>query len=151
MGKYLPRIQHPGLQKFRVSVRIEKHAVRQRTVVAFSVEGHGKFQGANAALPIRGIQHRDPHGSGDACLAVPQFPAVDVDFAVSGNNARNIRTIVRHDDFCGLLLGQRNFSAALIIVQGRFFQFQFHENPFLSRQFMSYPMNRRERLCLDPE
>ena len=149
--EYFPWIQHPRFQKFRPGIRFQKHTVSQHPIVAFNSEWHGKFQCTDAALSIRGVQHCDPYRTGDRCLAVPKFPAVDADLPIGCDNTRNIRTIVRHDDLCGLLLGQRYFPAALIMIQGRFFQLQFHKNPFLSRQFMSYPMNRRAGLCLNPE
>ena len=126
MGENLSGIQHPGLYEFRFCFCCQTSTASQSPAIALYRKGHGKFQGADAALSIRGIQHCHPYSAGYLCLSVPQLPAVYVHFALCFNHTGNIRTIIRNNGFCGLLLRQYQLSACLICVQARFFQFQFH-------------------------
>ena len=129
VGEHLPGIQHPGLQKLRLRLRQQGRAVRQAAAVGLCSEGHGKFQGADAPLPLRGVQHCHPHGAGDRPPAVPEFPAVKEHLARGLDDPR--------DGLRRLLLGQRHLSARLIGVEAGLFQFQFHGSPFLSRPLSS--------------
>ena len=126
VGEDLPGVQHPGLQKLRLGLRRQVLAARQGPAVALDGEGYGKLQGADAALPVRRVEHRDPDGAGELRLPVPQFPAVKVDLPIRLNDAGDIGAVVRHDGLRRLLLGERQLPARLIGVQRHFFQFQFH-------------------------
>ena len=133
--KDLPWIQHPGLQKFRLRLRRQIQAARQTAAVALHREGHGELQRADAALPVGGVQHRYPDRAGELRLSVPQLPAVEIDLSISLDDPRDIWTVVRHDGLSRLLLCQYQLTACLIGIQACFFQIQFHQEPFLSRQF----------------
>ena len=137
MGEDLAGVQHPGLQKLRLRVRQQRRAVRQTASVGLHREGHGKFQGPDAPLPLRRVQHRHPDGAGDLCPAVPHLPAVQEHLARGLDDPRNVRTVVRHDGLRCLLLSQCQLSRRLIGVEAGLFQFQFHGSPFLSGRWSS--------------
>ena len=133
VGKDLAGIQRPRLQKLRLRLRQQRHTLRHGLRVRLGGKRHGKFQRAHAALAVRRVEDRHPHGAGDLRLSVPQLPAVEIDPALRVDDAGDVGTVVRHDRLRRLLLRQRQLAARLIGVEAVLFQFQFHFKTILSR------------------
>ena len=142
--EHLPGIQHPGLQKLRLCLCQQDGTIGKAAAVALRGERHGKFQGSDASLPLRRVQHRHPDRSGDRSPAVPELPAVEKHPARGLNDPCNVRAVVRHDGLRRLLLGQCQLGARLIGVEAGLFQFQFHGSPFLSGRCPPGTARRRQ-------
>ncbi len=120
-SKHLAGIQRAGFQKLWLGVRHQKHTLRHGLGVRLSGKGHCKVQCANATLPIRGIEHRHPHGAGNFRLSVPQLSAVEIDFALRVDDAGNVGAVIRHNCLRRFLLRQHQLPAHVIGVKASFF------------------------------
>ena len=109
--EHLPGIQHPGLQKLRLCLCQQDGTIGKAAAVALRGERHGKFQGSDASLPLRRVQHRHPDRSGDRSPAVPELPAVEKHPARGLNDPCDVRAVVRHNGLRRLLLGQCQLGA----------------------------------------
>ena len=111
VGENLPGIQHPGLQKLGFGLRRQMLAIRQSPAIALRGKGDGEFQSANTALPVRGVENRDPDRAGEFRLPLPQLPAVEVNLPVRLDDPGNVGAVIRYDRLRGFLLGQSQLSS----------------------------------------